>query len=422
MVPARNYYRAARKVREEGVQSAVESAYKYYAPRPLRDIVVPFLVEIYPSKTVFSTELTSRASEQGRLWHVESTMEDATDFIRMGGDIPEDVRFVDSRRGGGIRPFESKLQPFIRERPFVCEVVDARIVGSEPIGVTGDGEVIVDTITHTTEDNERLHDAVHAILRRHGLRFATDMLSGGAVSRENGAAFETVCMLTNPWTNYYHWTVEHVPKVRAIERYVEATGRSPRLLIPEDPSGWMLELLEHVGVDLTNCIEWTYERATAERLVVPSYPCMTPATTRWVKDRVLNSISESAATSQSWPSRIFISRREAKTRHVVNEPEMMETLSGMGFESVVLEEMSVAEQAALFSNVEVVVAPHGAGLTNMLYGNDITVIELFGNMRATYYRMAEMLGFEYMYVLCDKQGTDMIVGVSELRQLLERVL
>ena len=51
--------------------------------------------------------------------------------------------------------------------------------------------------------------------------------------------------------------------------------------------------------------------------------------------------------------------------------------SKYGFEPVKLTEYSVREQISLFNNVEYVIAPHGAGLTNLVFCNEkANVIEL----------------------------------------------
>jgi capsular polysaccharide biosynthesis protein len=98
----------------------------------------------------------------------------------------------------------------------------------------------------------------------------------------------------------------------------------------------------------------------------------------------------------------------------------MDALGDMGFQAFVLEEMSVAAQAALFSSADVVVAPHGAGLTNIIYADDLQVVELFGNVRPHYYRLATMLDFEYSYVLCEKRGPDIVAEPADLRRALAR--
>ena len=77
------------------------------------------------------------------------------------------------------------------------------------------------------------------------------------------------------------------------------------------------------------------------------------------------------------PRRFLVSRSGAATRRVQNEPELVEALKPFGFDVVRLEELSPGEQIALFSEAECIVAPHGAGLANLIYcTRSPTVIEL----------------------------------------------
>jgi len=51
----------------------------------------------------------------------------------------------------------------------------------------------------------------------------------------------------------------------------------------------------------------------------------------------------------------------------LNEDELFEAVAPFGFERVVPGELSVTDQIAAFSSARVIVAAHGAGLTNMIF-------------------------------------------------------
>ncbi|MBT25301.1 MAG: hypothetical protein CML60_02700 [Rhodobacteraceae bacterium] len=77
------------------------------------------------------------------------------------------------------------------------------------------------------------------------------------------------------------------------------------------------------------------------------------------------------------PKRVYISRGDTPNRRVSNEDQVISLVSKYGFEPVKLTEYSVREQISLFNNVEYVIAPHGAGLTNLVFCNEkANVIEL----------------------------------------------
>jgi capsular polysaccharide biosynthesis protein len=77
---------------------------------------------------------------------------------------------------------------------------------------------------------------------------------------------------------------------------------------------------------------------------------------------------------------------------------VMERIAPLGFRKVTLSGMSVSEQCELFSSAEVVVAPHGAGLTNLLFCREGTrVVEIFPPtyINPGYWVLANHLGLEY---------------------------
>jgi len=185
--------------------------------------------------------------------------------------------------------------------------------------------------------------------------------------------------------------------VRALERYREATGRDPTVLVPPKMPPWMRETLSLVDLDLNDCIP--YDRALSiDRLVIPSHRNRvlpvpgtafpddfnpSPADCRWLRERVAVNLPTSTvlpgpATAHDHPLRVYISRRKAEHQRVINEEAVVEVLEPLGFESYALEEYPVAEQIILFRESEVIVAPHGSGLVNLVYAESQPhVVELF---------------------------------------------
>ena len=79
------------------------------------------------------------------------------------------------------------------------------------------------------------------------------------------------------------------------------------------------------------------------------------------------------------PELIYISRKDSpKARGLANEDELAEALSSLGFKILTLSELSVVQQIYFFSRARLIVAPHGAGLTNIIFcnNNNCTVIEI----------------------------------------------
>ncbi len=66
--------------------------------------------------------------------------------------------------------------------------------------------------------------------------------------------------------------------------------------------------------------------------------------------------------------------------------------------------LSFVKQIELFSQARTIVAPHGAGLSNMVWASGgLQVLEIFpsGYFNDCYARLSVQLGFGYDYITCD---------------------
>lgn len=100
--------------------------------------------------------------------------------------------------------------------------------------------------------------------------------------------------------------------------------------------------------------------------------------------------------------RLFVSRRDARTRHIANEDELRPLLERLGFDYICAAQLDYREQVRLFHHARVVVAIHGAGLTNMIHcrpGTHIVEIHPGNRIRDCYFHMARALGHDYHWLL-----------------------
>jgi capsular polysaccharide biosynthesis protein len=67
--------------------------------------------------------------------------------------------------------------------------------------------------------------------------------------------------------------------------------------------------------------------------------------------------------------RLYVSRRDAAFRRVLNEDKLMPILRAYGFEEVVMSKLSVGEQAKVFSEAEIVMGPNGSALANLVFAH-----------------------------------------------------
>lgn len=233
----------------------------------------------------------------------------------------------------------------------------------------------------------------------------------------------------NLWaTGYHHWLAEVVPKFFLFENEL----RGGTVLIPERRPRFIDDFLEMFAFD--NVSHWRDNAYVKNLRVVTN-----PNSGHFLPEHLLPArarIQEKLGIKDQKPGRrLYVSRRNARSRRVINEDEVVDALAKQGFETIELEEVSFEEQVRLFSECEMLVSIHGAALTNALFMPDGgRVIELYpagtsetAYFNACYYRMCNMLGLRHSYVFCDREfpekqlnlDTDNVLG--EVIEILDYI-
>ena len=163
--------------------------------------------------------------------------------------------------------------------------------------------------------------------------------------------------------NYYHWLIDNLPRLLHVKPHI---GRE-RLLVPDNLLPFQRRTLELLGYGEDRLIfVGNHECVRASRVLVPSLLAMStfphPEVVKMLRRWFL------FKRHPDKPSRrIFVSRADAQSRRLVNEDALWPILCSHGFERVVLGQMSFDEQVRLFAEVDVLLAVHGAGMTNMVF-------------------------------------------------------
>jgi len=219
--------------------------------------------------------------------------------------------------------------------------------------------------------------------------------------------------------NYYHWMVETVPKIRYLRAF-EAKQEPVTLLIPDDAPPFVDETLDLLGWPDSRVKRAEHKSYRVSELVVPSFPDRRPADFGWLREEILESAPDHVSGSGN---NVYVSRANGIERRVVNEDEVMDALSEFGFERYLLEERSLAENARLFADADVIVGPHGAGLTDIVFAGNATLVELFGDkVKQPYKLLSGAAGVNYETIYCDPKSADIVVDVKELQKQVARTL
>ncbi|MBE9019891.1 glycosyltransferase family 61 protein [Chroococcidiopsidales cyanobacterium LEGE 13417] len=302
-------------------------------------------------------------------------------------------------------------------QPFVIEVENAKLVGTIAIGFDEAGNIIAETISGNP-------DCIKYIPAQ---TLLLEKLSNWAAPQ-----LEAACSLTNWNSGYFHWLIDCLTRLEGIEYYQAQTGIKPTLIIHANPQEWQKESLRLLGYNPDDCIEWNDSGVKVKKLVVPSFRrehnIISPTACQWLRQRLLSNLSDN--TSISLSPRIYISRPKSAGRNIINEADVMAILAPLGFVAYTMEELSFADEIRLFSQAEIVIAPHGAGLTNIIFAlQKLIVIDLFGSFGTPcFFALAQALGFYYG---CLGEGFDpknktgkykgITVDIAKLQVLLQEM-
>lgn len=117
----------------------------------------------------------------------------------------------------------------------------------------------------------------------------------------------------------------------------------------------------------------------------------------------------------TFPKKIYHNRISASARSITNEQELVEKLSSFGFSSIDTASMSFLDQLKTFYNADKIIAPHGAGLSNLFACRDSTqILEIFmekNNNTRAYDIISSNFGLRYQHY---KENSKDKINISDL--------
>jgi hypothetical protein len=226
--------------------------------------------------------------------------------------------------------------------------------------------------------------------------------------------------ITDTWScGYYHWFGDALPRLEAFLDDLPVNELT--LLLPYKfcRADYFLDSLEPFGLKEVRILR-RFESLRCRELIIPSHVAPTgnfdECVMRSMRHRFVSTCAKPSATDS--PSRIYISRRRAPSRRVVNEEELSPVLEKHGFVTVTAEKLSWREQIQLLSGAKVLISSHGAGLTNMLAmkaGTQVMEIRTERDHENNcYFNLASAMQLHYYYLLADRQKPDAVVHATNL--------
>lgn len=230
-----------------------------------------------------------------------------------------------------------------------------------------------------------------------------------------------ISLLNKLDNNYFHWTTESLTRILLV--YERPFFNDYKILVKDGALPFIKQSITFLfNIPETNIISKTLgENLEVDNGLVVSFPHIRNSESEFTNvyiPEVLKKLNALAHTRlerlqpkpQKTPKNFIISRKSALERRILNEEYLIQKLSDFDFESIALEELDYIEQVALFANAEIIIATHGAGIANIIYGKNPILIEIFPeerNIRDAFYfaQITAALQIEH-HLFLQKQEND----------------
>ncbi len=286
--------------------------------------------------------------------------------------------------------FESMYQ--LKPPPtFVALIPNGRVYGENGSIITTDNKLIWDlSFEYEKEPNE------HSIFEENSL---------SPYQKINGTiAVATFCASQY----YYHWMFDVLPKLYLLKRRkikidkIVINGNYQHPFIEQTLAALNIPRSKLMNTSSTFHLK-------AEKLIVPSSSGYTGYMPKWTVHFLRKSLLNKNIVKIPDYERIYISREDGRGRKVINEEQVTNLLVPYGFKTLVLDQLSLDEQIQIFYSAKIIIAPHGGGLTNLVFANPGTrILEIFSPkyVNPLYWILSNYVKLDYYYLLGDDEKLD----------------
>ena len=214
--------------------------------------------------------------------------------------------------------------------------------------------------------------------------------------------------------SYYHLLTDLLPHLLDAPRFP--------VLVPEFMPLVFVDFLREAGfeVQILAADVFRVEKLIIPEMKAPDWNVDKIKKIRTFAENLYPQLSSHKSKSQR---RIYVSRKLAVKRHLVNEEEFLWLMKKHEFQKVYLEQLSIREQVELFRSASHVIAAHGAGLTNVLFAPSAVKILEIRPLRTSgrfCFENLFYLGWPNNEFLVPPKSGKFFLPVVELEKVLQR--
>lgn len=342
--------------------------------------------------------------------------------------------------GGKISVIEGVTQS---SEFYVAELSQAKILAKHNIVISGHNTVLYDNLVHPLRDTVDLR--FEGAIRFHAnMKMLIDQSAF-----KTKTAFRGIHLSGVSASVYGHWIFEHLPKIQffnAVSQYDDYPIYVDAAMPPSHYQA--LELLTQGSREVI--VMNPDEAVEFEKLVVAPTPTFFPFSFKpgtpvsvygglvsldasvYLRENILSALGLSVAPvpKERKGRRIFIGRKH-QGRALINQVEIQEYLSAYNFEVIYPEELTFAQQVAIFNESEYVFGPNGSAFSNVIFCKEgAKIVSFVHSYRVNFSSWQEVLrrlGCNHLYVVghtvptkvWHEHHSDYVIPLSLVKETLD---
>ncbi len=212
---------------------------------------------------------------------------------------------------------------------------------------------------------------------------------------------EQVCIIHSIWSlGYYHWLIESMPRAMILqEKYPNA-----KIYLPSFDFKKYEEILNTVGIKSIEYFPHNKNILTRNLILTEcpkTWGNIDSSLLRKMSNKIVDyfGLVNNRKDESERISILYITRKNARGRRVINEDELCEFILNCGGEVANFDNLNFESVVKLMRKSNIVVANHGAALANLIFMvEDTKIIELFPKRNQPFdYRP---VGNSFLHISC----------------------
>lgn len=239
-----------------------------------------------------------------------------------------------------------------------------------------------------------------------------------------------------PNNNYFHFLFDAVSRIGILEKQIKNLKKIDYFYVPDIKYKYQREILQILNIYKKSITSKKNKHIYFDKVYATNHPWQNtnnPAKDieripKWLIIWLRKKFIKHKSKCQIF-KKIYIDRSDSNfnNRKITNYEEIKQLLTLHNFKIIKLTKYKFSEQINIFENAKIIVANHGAGLTNIIFCKKNTkIIELRSPLtRKIYQNIGKILNLKYNYIIgkfknkkFNDQNSEISIDLKKLKKLI----